>query len=102
VEQRFKRMERYTEAARALMERINRILGRPDVPPDRPWITGSRRELNTALGKTASYSDYLERLQALGELQLETRGGLFAIRLVDAEHHAAVATRLAEMRRRGV
>ncbi len=66
------------------------------------WIVGSRRELNRALGKSETYSDYLERLEGKGEIRFEQRGArCFAIRFVsDPKRHEQVKAALAGERGR--
>jgi hypothetical protein len=71
-----------------------------DHSDEKGWIVGTRRELNKALGKSPSYSDYLERSQAKEILELKRNGEKFEIRLKDPERHREVEDEL--KRHRGV
>lgn len=62
------------------------------------WIVASRRKLNRALDKSEKYPRYLERLQKLGEIDLERRGPKFAIRFTrDTKRHKKVESEIAKL-----
>ena len=85
-------------AVRALIEAAERgeaLGGYGDATPWGDWIAGSRRSLNKALGKSATYRDYLERLRDKGEIDLRADPEGFAIRFRrNAARHDRVKARL--------
>lgn len=65
------------------------------------WLVGSRRQLNKALGKSETYSKYLENEAKKGTIELSDKrtDGKFSIRVLDPQRCEQAAKKLQEMQR---
>jgi len=88
-------VERLKEMVRAMLAEA----GAEQSEVSQEWLKGTRRELNTAFGMSATYGDFLERQASKGALELRKDRDGFSIRIRDSQLREKVKAKLQSMRR---